>query len=65
MADVETNVAVRQPKKRTFEFSFKGVDLDAFLDMFTDELVKLFYACGHRRSFRGLKRKPVAFIKKL
>ncbi|KAJ0803237.1 putative ribosomal protein S19/S15 [Helianthus annuus] len=46
MADVEVDVAaVGAPKKRTFKkFSFRGVDLDALLDMSTDELVKLFTA---------------------
>lgn len=40
-----------QPKKRTFKkFSFRGVDLDALLDMSTDELVKLFNARARRRS---------------
>lgn len=39
-----------QPKKRTFKkFSFRGVDLDALLDMSTDELVKLFTARARRR----------------
>ncbi|KAJ7954775.1 40S ribosomal protein S15 [Quillaja saponaria] len=55
-----------QPKKRTFKkFSFRGVDLDALLDMSTDELVKLFGARARRRFQRGLKRKPMALIKKL
>lgn len=50
-ADVETEVAAGQPKKRTFKkFSFRGVDLDALLDMSTDELVKLFNARARRRS---------------
>ncbi|KAK5840910.1 hypothetical protein PVK06_009818 [Gossypium arboreum] len=64
MADVETEVAAAGvPKKRTFKkFSFRGVDLDALLDMSTDELVKLFPARARRR---GLKRKPMALIKKL
>nr|POE45834.1 40s ribosomal protein s15 [Quercus suber] len=44
---------------------FKGIDLDAFLDMSTDELVKLFTARARRRFQRGLKRKPMALIKKL
>lgn len=49
-ADVETDVAAGQPKKRTFKkFSFRGVDLDALLDMSTDELVKLFSARARRR----------------
>ncbi|KAM1682556.1 hypothetical protein EV1_033491 [Malus domestica] len=48
MADVEADVvAVRIPKKRTFKkFSFRGVNLDALLDMSTDELVKLFPTIG-------------------
>uniref|UniRef100_A0A2P2L4U6 Uncharacterized protein MANES_05G085900 n=1 Tax=Rhizophora mucronata TaxID=61149 RepID=A0A2P2L4U6_RHIMU len=67
MAGVETVAApVGQPKKRTFKkFSFRGVDLDALLDMSTDELVKLFHARARRRFQRGLKRKPMALIKKL
>ncbi|GFZ19755.1 ribosomal protein S19 family protein [Actinidia rufa] len=66
-ADVETDVAAGgMPKKRTFKkFSFRGVDLDALLDMSTDELVKLFGARPRRRFQRGLKRKPMALIKKL
>lgn len=50
-ADVEPEVAVAGvPKKRTFKkFSFRGVDLDALLDMSTDELVKLFTARARRR----------------
>ncbi|KAG9438975.1 hypothetical protein H6P81_019140 [Aristolochia fimbriata] len=55
-----------QPKRRTFKkFSFRGVDLDQLLDMGTDELVKLFTARARRRFQRGLKRKPMALIKKL
>ncbi|MBA0802629.1 hypothetical protein Gohar_012908 [Gossypium harknessii] len=67
MADVEGDVAAPGvPKKRTFKkFSFRGVDLDALLDMSTDELVKLFPARARRRFQRGLKRKPMALIKKL
>ncbi|KAL0322443.1 UNVERIFIED_CONTAM: 40S ribosomal protein S15 [Sesamum angustifolium] len=67
MADVDTEVAAGgQPKKRTFKkFSYRGVDLDALLDMSTDELVKLLNARQRRRFQRGLKRKPMALIKKL
>ncbi|RXH70695.1 hypothetical protein DVH24_013441 [Malus domestica] len=67
LADVEADVAAAGvPKKRTFKkFSFRGVDLDALLDMSTDELVKLFPARARRRFQRGLKRKPMALIKKL
>ena len=51
MADVDAEVApTGVPKKRTFKkFSFRGVDLDALLDMSTDELVKLFTARARRR----------------
>ncbi|CAA0829059.1 40S ribosomal protein S15-3 [Striga hermonthica] len=66
MADVETDVAGQQAKKRTFKkFSYRGTDLDALLDMSTDELVKLFPARPRRRFQRGLTRKPMALIKKL
>ncbi|ONK74404.1 uncharacterized protein A4U43_C03F5870 [Asparagus officinalis] len=66
MAEVETDVATGQPKRRTFrKFAFRGVDLDQLLDMSTDELVKLFTARARRRFQRGLKRKPMALIKKL
>ncbi|CAA7407460.1 unnamed protein product [Spirodela intermedia] len=65
-ADVDVGGAAGQPKKRTFKkFSFRGVDLDQLLDMGTDELVKLFTARARRRFQRGLKRKPMALIKKL
>nr|CAD1819840.1 unnamed protein product [Ananas comosus var. bracteatus] len=47
------------------EVQLQRVDLDALLDMSTDELVKLFHARARRRFQRGLKRKPMALIKKL
>ncbi|OEL30861.1 40S ribosomal protein S15 [Dichanthelium oligosanthes] len=65
--DVETEVAAAgQPKKRTFrKYSYRGVDLDALLDMSTDDLVQLFPARARRRFQRGLKRKPMALVKRL
>merc|ERR1711976_734732 len=53
-------------KKRTFRrFTFRGVDLDQLLDMNNEGLMELF-TCRIRRKFtRGLKRKPMALIKKL
>ncbi|CAH8321254.1 unnamed protein product [Eruca vesicaria subsp. sativa] len=67
MAQVESDVSTAAiAKKRTFKkFSYKGVDLDALLDMPTDDLVKLFPARIQRRLSRGLTRKPLALIKKL
>ena len=52
--------AVGVPKKRTFKkFSFRGVDLDALLDMSTDELVKLFTARARRRYMNLLRKKII------
>nr|ALS05171.1 40S ribosomal protein S15 [Paracalanus parvus] len=53
-------------KKRTFrKFTYRGVDLDQLLDMNNEGLMELF-TCRIRRKFtRGLKRKPMALIKKL
>eukprot|EP00246_Nothoceros_aenigmaticus_P006657 TRINITY_DN196_c0_g1_i2.p1 TRINITY_DN196_c0_g1~~TRINITY_DN196_c0_g1_i2.p1 ORF type:complete len:152 (+),score=26.15 TRINITY_DN196_c0_g1_i2:70-525(+) len=66
MADVEDIGTSAAPKKRTFKkFTFRGVDLDALLDLGSDELVQLFHARARRRFQRGLKRKPMALIKKL
>jgi small subunit ribosomal protein S15e len=48
-ADTEA-AGAEAPKKRTFKkFTFRGVDLDALLDMSTDELVELFHARARRR----------------
>ena len=50
--EADVAVAGQPPKKRTFKkFSFRGVDLDALLDMSTDDLVKLFTARARRRFF--------------
>ena len=47
---MEPEVAAGAPKKRTFrKYSYRGVDLDALLDMSTDDLVQLFPARARRR----------------
>merc|ERR1712014_317827 len=53
-------------KKRTFrKYTYRGVDLDQLLDMNNEGLMELF-TCRIRRKFsRGMKRKPMALIKKL
>merc|ERR1712033_155002 len=58
--------AAELKKKRTFrKYTYRGVDLDQLLDMTQDQLMGL-YTCRIRRKFtRGLKRKPMALIKKL
>uniref|UniRef100_M4BFI4 40S ribosomal protein S15 n=1 Tax=Hyaloperonospora arabidopsidis (strain Emoy2) TaxID=559515 RepID=M4BFI4_HYAAE len=53
-------------KKRTFrKFSYRGVDLDKLLDLNHEELMDLVNARARRRFSRGLKRKPMALIKRL
>ena len=53
-------------KKRQFrKFTFRGVELDALLDLTNDELMELVCARARRRMSRGLKRKPMALIKRL
>lgn len=41
------------------------MDLDDLLDMSNEDFVKLVHARARRRFSRGLKRKPMALIKKL
>nr|CAD7572122.1 unnamed protein product [Timema californicum] len=62
MAEVEET----QKKKRTFrKFTFRGVDLDQLLDMPVEQLMELMHSRARRRFSRGLKRKPMALVKKL
>jgi len=54
------------PKKRTFKkFSYRGVDLDQLLDLNQEQLAKLLPCRQRRRLARGLKRKHIAFLKRL
>merc|ERR1712168_1086261 len=65
MADDEQALAEKK-KKRTFrKFTYRGVDLDQLLDMSMDQLSDLFTCRARRRLTRGLKRKPLALIKRL
>ncbi|GMH47087.1 hypothetical protein TrRE_jg2262 [Triparma retinervis] len=53
-------------KKRAFrKFQFRGIDLDKLLDLTNEELKDLVSARARRRMSRGLKRKPMALIKRL
>ncbi|XP_067009354.1 small ribosomal subunit protein uS19 [Anabrus simplex] len=55
-----------QKKKRTFrKFTYRGVDLDQLLDMPPEQLMELMHSRARRRFARGLKRKPMALVKKL
>merc|ERR1712014_400602 len=63
MADEQ---AAAELKKRTFrKFTYRGVDLDQLLDMNNEQLMELFPCRVRRKISRGLKRKPMALIKKL
>ena len=65
-ANMADEQAAELKKKRTFrKFTYRGVDLDQLLDMNNEQLMELL-PCRIRRKFgRGLKRKPMALIKKL
>mmetsp|Transcript_8405 Transcript_8405/g.20774 ORF Transcript_8405/g.20774 Transcript_8405/m.20774 type:complete len:148 (-) Transcript_8405:81-524(-) len=53
-------------KKRQFrKFTYRGIELDQLLDLTNDELMDLVCARPRRRMSRGLKRKPMALIKRL
>merc|ERR1711982_83579 len=65
MADDQA-AAAELKKKRTFrKFTYRGVDLDQLLDMNNEQLMELFVCRVRRKISRGLKRKPMALIKKL
>ncbi|VDD89662.1 unnamed protein product [Enterobius vermicularis] len=67
MASAQDETALAElKKKRTFrKFSYRGVDLDQLLDMSRDQLAKLLPCRARRRLARGLKRKHLAFLKRL
>ena len=62
MADEQDNAA----KKRTFrKFTYRGIDLERILELSNEELMGLVTARARRRFNRGMKRKPMALIKRL
>ena len=53
-------------KKRTFrKYLYRGIDLDQLLDLSSEELMQIVHCRARRRFSRGLKRKPMALIKRL
>eukprot|EP00993_Chasmostoma_nieuportense_P005357 NODE_5985_length_586_cov_85.629630_g5820_i0.p2 GENE.NODE_5985_length_586_cov_85.629630_g5820_i0~~NODE_5985_length_586_cov_85.629630_g5820_i0.p2 ORF type:complete len:172 (-),score=42.00 NODE_5985_length_586_cov_85.629630_g5820_i0:71-532(-) len=53
-------------KKRVFKkFTYRGLELEALLDLSNEQLATLVPRKARRRFQRGLKRKPMALIKKL
>uniref|UniRef100_A0A7S2V0X7 40S ribosomal protein S15 n=1 Tax=Fibrocapsa japonica TaxID=94617 RepID=A0A7S2V0X7_9STRA len=66
MADEELQKQMEMKKKRTFKkFTYRGIDLDKLLDLSQDELLDLVNARQRRKMNKGIKRKPMALIKKL
>ena len=62
--DLEAIAALR--KKRQFKkFTFRGLEVERLLDLSQEELLQIVNARARRRMQRGLKRKPMALIKKL
>merc|ERR1711871_326389 len=59
-------MADEEPKKRTFrKFTYRGIDLERILELSNEELMGLVTARARRRFNRGMKRKPMALIKRL
>lgn len=66
MDSYDAEKAAELKKRRTFrKFSYRGHELDALLDMSTEDFMKIVHARARRRFSRGLKRKPMGLIKKL
>jgi small subunit ribosomal protein S15e len=65
-ADEDEERAAELKKKRSFrKFSFRGIDLDAMLDLSTEQLVDILHARARRRFSRGLLlKRPVKQLKK-
>ncbi|KAI8054607.1 ribosomal protein rps15 [Syncephalis plumigaleata] len=65
MAD-DAAAAAELKKRRTFrKFEYRGIELEQLLDLNNEQLMELFPCRARRRFNRGLKRKPMALIKKL
>merc|ERR1711972_908933 len=47
------------------KYTWGGIDLDKLLDMSNQDLMELFRARQRRKLSRGIKRKPIALLKKL
>jgi small subunit ribosomal protein S15e len=64
--DYDAQKAAELKKKRSFRrFQYRGIELEALLDMSSEQLMDLVHARARRKFQRGLKRKPMGLIKKL
>jgi len=65
-AELTSSAVDSMKKKRTFrKFSYRGVDLDQLLDLSVTQLAELFTCRVRRKLSRGMRRKPMALLKKL
>ncbi|CDR98730.1 hypothetical protein [Sporisorium scitamineum] len=66
MDDYDAAAAAELKRKRTFrKFTYRGIELDALLDMSNEDFMQLVHARARRKFQRGLKRKPMGLIKRL
>ena len=68
MADEEITaeqIAALRKKRQFKKFTFRGLELPQLMDLSNEELLSYVHARARRRMKRGLKRKPMALIKKL
>ncbi|KAJ9475001.1 40S ribosomal protein S15 [Pseudozyma hubeiensis] len=64
--DYDAAAAAELKRKRTFrKFTYRGVELDALLDMSNEDFMQVVHARARRKFQRGLKRKPMGLIKRL
>ena len=64
--ELDEQALAEKKKRRTFrKYAYRGVDLDQLLDMSNEQLMELFPCRIRRRLSKGLKRKPMALIKRL
>ena len=53
-------------RSRTFKkFTFRGIDLEALMDMSSEDVMDLMHSRVRRRFSRGIRKKPLALIKRL
>uniref|UniRef100_A0A1B0F9R1 40S ribosomal protein S15 n=1 Tax=Glossina morsitans morsitans TaxID=37546 RepID=A0A1B0F9R1_GLOMM len=65
MQNDETLLSRSAPSRSYLEVTYRGVDLDQLLDMPNNQIIELIHSRARRRFSRGLKRTPMALIKKL
>eukprot|EP00672_Neobodo_designis_P017304 CAMPEP_0174826610 /NCGR_PEP_ID=MMETSP1114-20130205/31_1 /TAXON_ID=312471 /ORGANISM="Neobodo designis, Strain CCAP 1951/1" /LENGTH=151 /DNA_ID=CAMNT_0016060145 /DNA_START=38 /DNA_END=493 /DNA_ORIENTATION=+ len=66
MAGIDKERYEELKKQRTFyKFTYRGLEIEQLLELKNEELSELVHARARRRFQRGLKRKPMALMKKL